>query len=139
MPAGREFVEKQLQGFNAHDAEAWTNSYAENAVVYDPQYPEPLRGRDAIRKDVQDFFTAFPDIRFNLTNVIAEGDQVALEGTAIGTHQGPMEGPGGTIQPTNKRVEMRFAGVVKVDGSDQVVEERRYYDLASMLQQLGIS
>ena len=139
MPASREQVEKQLQAFNAHDPEAWTNSYADNAVVQDPQYPEPMRGRDAIRKDIDSFFTAFPDMRFNLTNVITDGDQFAVEGTANGTHQGPIESPTGTIEPTNKRVEMRFAALGRVDGSNLITEERRYFDLASMLQQLGIS
>jgi steroid delta-isomerase-like uncharacterized protein len=138
MPAGREFVERQISAFNAHDPEAWTNSYAENAVLHDPQYPEPQRGREAIRKDIQDFFSAFPDIRFELTNVISEENRLAIEGMGVGTHQGPIEGPGGTIEPTNRRIETRFATFLQLDGSDLIAEEHRYYDFASMLQQLGL-
>ena len=36
MPASRELAEKQISIFNAHDADRWTNSYAENATVSDP-------------------------------------------------------------------------------------------------------
>ena len=137
MP-GREFVDKHFESFAAHDADGWASHCAENAVLHDPQYPEPLRGRDAVRKDVHDFFTAIPDIQFELTNTVAEGNQILVEGVGSGTHQGPMEGPSGTIEPTQKRVAIKFATVVHVDGSDMITEERRYYDMAGMMQQLGL-
>src|SRR5687767_7617579 len=139
MPASREQTEKQISVFNAHDADGWTNSYAENATVSDPGYPEPLRGRDAIRKDITDFFTAFPDMRFNVTDVITDGDKFVVEGTGTGTHQGPLQGPAGEIPATNKRVETKFVAIGRVDDSDLITEERRYYDQASLFQQLGLS
>ena len=49
-----------------------------------------------------------------------------------------MEGPGGTIPPTNKRVEIPFAAFVSLDSSGLVTEERRYYDMAGMMMQLGL-
>ena len=139
MPASRELAEKQISTFNSHDAEGWTNSYTENATVSDPGYPEPLRGREAIRKDIDAFFTAFPDMQFTVTDVITEGGKFAVEGTGTGTHQGPLQGPAGEIPPTNKRVETKFVAIGRVDGSDLIAEERRYYDQASLFQQLGLT
>ena len=45
--------------------------------------------------------TAFPDLRFEIDNLISEGDQAALRWTASGTHLGPFA----DIQPTERRVE----------------------------------
>ena len=139
MPASRDLVEKQISIFNAHDVDGWTNAYAENASVADPAYPEPMGGRDAIRKDITDFFTAFPDMRFTVTDVITDGDKFVVEGTGTGTHEGPLQGPAGEIPATNKREETKFVAVRRVDGSDLITEERRYYDQASLFQQLGLS
>jgi len=136
--AAESLVEKHVRVFNDHDAEAWAGDYSENATVHDPQYPAPLEGRDAIRKDASDFFAAFPDIQFRTVSIVAGGDRVAIEGVGSGTHRGPMEGPAGTIPPTNKRAEVPYAAFVRVDSSGLITEERRYYDLAGMMQQLGL-
>ena len=130
-------VEKHIKSFNDHDANAWASHYAENARLYDPQYPEPKQGRDAIRKDVEDFYASFPDVQFQILSQVGDGEQVAVQGVATGTHQGPMEGPGGTIPATNKRAEMPFAAFMRVDSAGLITEERRYYDLAGMMMQLG--
>lgn len=52
----QEVARKVGEAFNQHDADAYASLYAANAVAYDPQYSEPLRGREAIRKDIEDFF-----------------------------------------------------------------------------------
>jgi predicted ester cyclase len=91
-----------------------------------------------IQKDVEDFFAAFPDIQFALTNTVVRGDLAALEGTATGTHRGRVETPNGTIPATDKTVTMGFAAFVQLDAEGRITEERRYYDVAGMLQQLGL-
>jgi len=116
--AALEIIDEHVRSFNSHDANAWAARYAPDVVIHDPQYPEPLRGRAAAQKDVEDFFAAFPDIQFTVTNKTGTGDLAALEGNATGTHRGPMENPGGTIPPTNKRVTMPFAAFVRVKPDD---------------------
>jgi predicted ester cyclase len=138
MPA-QDVVERRIKAFNDHDARGWAAPCAPSVVVLDPQYTEPLRGREAVQKDIADFFVTFPDIAFRVTNQIVSGDQVALEGAVTGTHRGPMETPGGTLAPTNKRATIPVALFMRVDRSEQVVEEHRYYDLAGMMQQLGLA
>ena len=133
-----ELVDRHTRVFNQHDADGWASHYAENAVLYDPQYPEPVRGREAIRKDIEDFFRAFPDIQFTSTEAITSGDRIALQGVGSGTNGGPLEFPTGTIPATNKRAEIPYAAFVRVDGSGLITEERRYYDVAGLLVQLGL-
>lgn len=131
-------VEKQMEAFNRHDPDAFAAFYRPDAVAYDPQYPEPLKGRDAIRKDISGFFAAFPDMSFTLKSVVASGERVAFEGAGRGTHKGPLAGPAGMIPATDRTVEIPFAAFVRVDDQGLIAEERRYLDMAGMMQQLGL-
>ncbi|MDZ4278364.1 MAG: ester cyclase [Dehalococcoidia bacterium] len=131
-------VEKQTEALNQHDPDAFAGFYRPDAVVYDPQHPEPLKGRDAIRKDIGEFLAAFPDLNFALKTVVTSGDTVAFEGAGTGTHKGPLAGPTGAIPATNRTAEIRFAAFLRVDDQGLIAEERRYFDMAGMMQQLGI-
>ena len=51
----RRVLDEQVAAINAHDVARFVSFYAEDAVVVDPQYPEPLRGRAAIERDIVDF------------------------------------------------------------------------------------
>lgn len=46
-----EIIQKATDAFNSHDSKKVAEYYTDNAVVYDPVYPEPLRGLEAIEKD----------------------------------------------------------------------------------------
>jgi steroid delta-isomerase-like uncharacterized protein len=128
----------QVDAINRHDVDAFMAHYAPEALVRDPFYPEPLKGKDAIRKDMVDFFRAFPDLRFTIATVVESGDRVAFEGNGTGTHKGPLAGPAGEIPPTNRRVEFAFAGFLRVTTDGLVAEEHRYMDTGLLMQQLGL-
>jgi steroid delta-isomerase-like uncharacterized protein len=83
------------------------------------------------------FATAFPDGRHTITDVIADGDRVAIEGTWSGTHTGPMAGPGGEIPATGRSVTLPFCGVATVR-DDRIAAVTMYLDQMAMLAQLGI-
>jgi steroid delta-isomerase-like uncharacterized protein len=132
---------KLTDAINTHKAEAVGNLYAADAVAYDPMYPEPLRGRDAIKRDYTGYLRGFPDIRFEILTIVEKDDRSgAGEMRFTGTQTGPLETPtGGEVPPTNKRVDIKGAVFAKVNDSGEIVEERRYYDVASMLRQLGLT
>jgi steroid delta-isomerase-like uncharacterized protein len=132
---------KFAETFNKHDLDAVAKLYAEDAVAYDPMYPEPLRGRDAIRKDTASFFRAFPDIRMEVINTFEKDDRNGADELRLtGTQTGPLETPTGqVVPPTNKRIEMRGAGVARLNERGEIVEERRYYDVGTILRQLGLT
>ena len=134
--ASRKFAD----AFNKHDLDALAKLYAEDAIAYDPMYPEPLRGRAAIRKDAATFFRGFPDIRFEIITTIEKDDRNGADEIRMtGTHTGPLETPTGQdLPPTNKRVDLRGSSFVRLNERGEAVEERRYYDVATVLRQLGV-
>ncbi|MEX0696183.1 MAG: ester cyclase [Dongiaceae bacterium] len=135
-----EVHKKGADVFTRHDIEAFADLYAADAVVNDPGYPEPLKGREAVKKDMAVFVTAFPDIQVRVVNSIAAGNNmIAAEWVMTGTNRGPIETPTGTIPATNKRIELRVGTFERLNGEGRIVEESRYYDQAGLFAQLGVS
>ncbi len=134
-----ETIHKSLEALNKHDAPGFAVTYAPATTVLDPQYDEPLAGRDAVRKDIEDLVRAFPDLQASVKTLLAQGDTYAAEIAFNGTHKGPFAGPDGELPATNRRVEFRGTMIGRVDKEGLVVEERRYFDLAGLMGQLGLT
>lgn len=78
-------------------------------------------------------YSAFPDIRFTIEEMVAEGDKVVYRASARGTHKGEFMG----IAPTGKQVT--FTSIVIssiVNGKFQ--EDWESLDGIYVLQQLGV-
>jgi hypothetical protein len=99
-------VRQVMDAFNRHDAAGFAAAHASNAVVYDPQYPEPLRGRDSVRQDIETFFQTFPDISGSAQRVFEKGNEAAFEASFRGTNKGALKTPAGDVPPTDKAVSM---------------------------------
>jgi predicted ester cyclase len=72
--------------------------------------------KDVIKK----MRAAFPDLRFEVHDILAEGDMVAARSTMTGTHEGRFEiGPFRDIKPTGRRVEWKHMHFFRwVDGKN---------------------
>lgn len=98
---------------------------------------ETRRGPEGFRQDMQAWATAFPDGMVEVTNLIPAGEWVCVEFTGRGTNKGPLTGPAGQIPPTGRRVEIRFCDLLHFRNG-KVISGHSYYDMATMLQQLGV-
>jgi len=134
----RERYATAVEAFNRDDPAGFAALYAEDAIVHDPQYPQPLSGRAAVEQDVADVRRAMPDARFTLGAVMQDGASVAFEYGLSGTHLGPLSLPDGELAPTGRKLELPGAVFARLDAEGFVVEERRYFDVASMLAQVGL-
>src|SRR5919204_840749 len=139
MTQVEDVTQKFVSAINRHDAEAVAAIYANDAVVQDPLYPKPLVGKTAVKKDVEDFIRALPDLRFEVTNILEKGDLGVGESRFTGTNTGPLATPMGEFPPTNKRVDMRAATYFRLDAQGLIAEERRYYDTGTLMRQLGMA
>jgi limonene-1,2-epoxide hydrolase len=55
-----------------------------------------------------------------------------------GTHSGPLELPTGSVAGTNRSIDLRSCQVFEMsDGKARTI--RHYFDMATLLQQLGIA
>jgi steroid delta-isomerase-like uncharacterized protein len=107
---------------------------APGCVTHDPAAPGgALTGPEGLKQLVSMYRSAFPDTKFELNDLIAEGDKAAARISASGTHKGALMG----IAPTGKRVSI--SGIVITQFRDgKQVESWSSYDQLGMLQQLGV-
>ncbi len=101
-------------------------------VLDHPELGGPVRGLEILERKILDMAGAFPNMRFDAEDVVAEGDQVAVRFTLTGTHTGPL----GPVKATGRPIVQ--SGMAVYDMSDgKIAEVRIREDLLQMLDQLG--
>jgi steroid delta-isomerase-like uncharacterized protein len=130
--------EQAVRAFNAQDAGAVADLYAVEAVLHDPQQPEPIPGRDAIREAYAQMFRTFPDAQVTISNRHVEGNLMMYELRLTGTNKGPILTPDGEIPATGERIDVPGAVFADLDADGRFRDTRRYYDVATMMRQLGL-
>lgn len=128
----KAIVIKFYEAFDSKDVERGRELMSVN-IVGRGMGRDTLNGYDAFMQYGMMMFSAFPDGRHVLEEVIAEGDKVVTRGTFSGTHQGELMG----IPPTGKQVKFSVVHVDRViDG--KIVEHWGQGDTFAMMQQLGV-
>lgn len=98
---------------------------------------EIQRGPEGYRHDYERWRTAFPDGTVEITNVIAEGDWVVIEFTNSGSNTGPLRTAIGDFALTNRKIELQYCSVMQIRNG-KVISGRDYYDVSTILRQLGL-
>ena len=125
-----------VEAFNDADWERMRSAWAADCVYEEPATKRRIEGADALLEVNRGWKAAFPDAHGTITNELASGDTVAQEVTWEGTQSGPLEMPEGELPPSNKRVEVKAAQVLRFEG-DKIKEIRHYFDMLGMLEQVG--
>ena len=127
---------KMYQWFNENQIEPIVECAAENAEVTLVPFGQTLRGAEGFRQFLTGFKRGVPDIRIDLTNQVAGGDQVVNEFIVRGTHTGPLATPAGDLPPTGRSIEYPVCEVWSFrDG--KMCSIRNYFDAATLMRQLG--
>ncbi len=78
------------------------------------------------------FFSAFPDLKTEIEELVAEEDTVVRRGYWHGTHLGEFNG----LTATGKQVTVPLIAIERIKNG-KLVEHRAYPDLLSLMQQIG--
>ncbi len=117
------------EGWNKHNLALLDELYAD-CVYYNPATGE-IKG-EALKQFLASMLAAFPDIRFTIEDLVAEGDKVVTRWSCTVTHQGEFMG----LAPTGKQFTKTGLVIDRiVEG--KVVEERVEFDTLGFFQQLG--
>jgi predicted ester cyclase len=106
---------------------------APDFVYHNPSMPEVHTHEERKQKIIIGFTAAFPDIKYDLKDIIAEGDKVVLRYSMSGTQKGEFMG----IAPTNKRVEGTSLCMIRL-AAGKVAEMWVENNSLVMLLQLGV-
>ncbi|HLX43109.1 MAG TPA: ester cyclase [Bryobacteraceae bacterium] len=90
------------------------------------------RGPAAIKAHVADWLSGFPDLKFTVEQMFADGDRVISQLALEGTQTGPWMG----IPPTRKRVNIRVITIHRIR-TGKIVEDWVLVESLGLLQQFG--
>jgi steroid delta-isomerase-like uncharacterized protein len=129
----RRFVEVLQEFFRTGDADLVDSVLADNVVQHLSEMPPEAQSLEGFKQLLPTLRQAFPDTLFDVVDVVAEGDKVALRLIWNATHQGELFG----IPPTGHRATVTETHVFRIaDG--KVVERWGEWDALGMMQQLGV-
>ena len=95
--------------------------------------PGQAPGPGGARQIYEMYRTAFPDLRVEIHELVAEADLVVVRATFAGTSQGPLMG----APPTGKPVQIASMVIVRLRDR-RFVERWEQMDLLGLMLQLGV-
>jgi steroid delta-isomerase-like uncharacterized protein len=103
------------------------------AADYTPHHSlNPVLGPEGVKQFVASMQRAFPDLEFNVEDMVSAGDKVVLRWSIQGTHNHELMG----IPPSRKRVRLTGISIYRIQG-DQVTESWDEVDVFNLLYQIG--
>lgn len=130
-----ELLRRHKDALNRHDLPALMTVYAQDATVTSPMF-NTVRGRAAIEGTFKALFKLWPDYQILLKDslFIHEGNRAAEFGSVMTRHHAELFG----LPPTGEQIEYDCVRLYTFHAG-QIVDERRIYDLAGILERLGKS
>ena len=132
-----EVAKSQLVTYNKKDWPAVKESLAANIDYDEVGTQRRIQGLDDVLVAWKGWATALPDSNASFGKETVSGNTAVIELTWRGTHNGPLPLPDRTLAPTGKKIELRACQVIEVSGA-KVQTIRHYFDMATLLHQLGV-
>jgi steroid delta-isomerase-like uncharacterized protein len=124
-------LSKFAEAVNTGNYALFSDVVAPDCVDHDPA-PGQAPGPDGYRALFTEMRQAFPDMKVEVAELVADEEAIAFAYTFTGTQNGPLMG----IAPTGKKVTIRGLQISKFRGG-KMVERWGSSDQLGMLQQIG--
>lgn len=122
--------------FNRGDLDYVEQAIAPGAV--DHQEPEGTDFVAHLRQVITTLRTAFPDLHFEVHEILADEEIVACRSTMTGTHLGPLNvGPMAALAVGGARVEIPHMHFFRYDAQGRVTELWHIWNTLMLARQLG--
>jgi len=131
-------VDRLVAAVSGEDIDAFGALYADDAVLIEPLYPEPVRGKEAIMEGEKGLLRAFSEVSIDVRNEVSFGRGIIAELVLSATNDGPLDLGEGDVPATGRRVQIPMVWVLEVNDEGLVKEERDYFDTALIMRQLGL-
>jgi steroid delta-isomerase-like uncharacterized protein len=129
-------AEELLDAFNQNDWDRLRGLVANDLVYTETGTGRRIEGADAYLQLCESWKRAFPDTTGTTRAIIAGDGIVAHEIYWEGTHTGPLESPGGTIEASGRPTSTEASGWLRFQG-ETISEIHHHIDLFMLLQQIG--
>jgi steroid delta-isomerase-like uncharacterized protein len=127
-----------VEAFNKADWDRTRQLATPDTVYFEAATGTRTQDIDAFVEASKAWRSAFPDAKGTVTSSLASGDTAVIEVTWEGTQNGDLMTPSGDrIPATGKKVTIPAVEIVRTSGG-KIAETRHYFDLMSMMAQLGV-
>ena len=126
----RRFVNEFNKGKSA--AMAINDELVDTNIIIHTSDGRIIRGLKGVKQYVSPPFDAFPDVHFNIDDIVVEGDKAVVRWTWTGTQKSEFMG----IPATNKKVTGWVIQIDRIVGG-KVAEIWERMDTLGFMQQLG--
>jgi steroid delta-isomerase-like uncharacterized protein len=124
--------------YNEKNWDAATRAISPGLAYDEVATHRQLRGAVDVIAAWKGWAAAFPDSKATFEAAHVSGNTVILEVTWRGTHTGVLRTSTGEIPATGRQIDMPACQIVEVaDGKAQRI--RQYFDMATMMAQLGVN
>lgn len=128
-----QHINQLIDCWNSHDSKKLTSFYAPDFEGIDIAQSQSYKGSDGLAEMLGRYFSAFPDLRFEVEDIIVEGERAAVSWTSRGTHLGKIM----NIPPTGRAINVRGITILKF-AEDQVQQVTFLWDVAGLLRDIGL-
>lgn len=129
----RQIAVQLVAAWNDHDPVRVSAFYAADYEGEDVGAPGRQTGPEEIRKVVQYYLRAFPDLHIRLDDLVVEGDKAVMVWTLSGTQRGMFM----RIPATGRPVAVR--GTTLIEFQDGLIKRAlRLWDVAGLLRAIGL-
>jgi steroid delta-isomerase-like uncharacterized protein len=132
-----DFARHWEAAWNSHEHGRLLELMTDDIVYDDSAWPTTMRGHGAVRAFLDYAWSAFPDLRFEMTDgpyIAFRQPNAAFYWKGRGTHSGPLDPPG--FAPTGKRIEFEGADFHEYR-EGRVSRLRIVFDMMDVGRQLG--
>jgi steroid delta-isomerase-like uncharacterized protein len=128
----KAIVRRLFEELNKGNIDILDEIFAPDFINHHPA-PSTTPDKEGVKQFIANMHNTFPDYRWDVEDLIAEGDKVVYRFTMQGTDKGGLMG----MPPTGKKVVAEAIGIQRfVNG--KAVERWNIGDSLGMLQKLGI-
>lgn len=128
--ANKSLIRSYVDTWNRGDLQGLSGYWSQDMLHHTRTQ---AHGCDEVKEIVRSFMNAFPDLQFQIDDIIAEGDRVVTRMTARATNTGSYLG----LPPTGKRIDCAVLGIARLD-KGKIVEHWGVTDELAMMSQIGV-
>jgi len=129
----KEIATQMIKAINDRDYDLLDKIMAHDLMRHCQATPNlNIRSLNEFKEFLKEDLKTFPDSHITTEMLIAEGDKVAGYFTYSGTQEGAM----GPFPPTNKKAELKYLGILRIEDG-KIVEMWVEWDNIAFLTQLG--
>lgn len=126
----KSLIRSYVETWNRGDLQKLSEYWSPNMVHHTRT---KSHGLDEVKNIVGSFMNAFPDLRWKIDDIVAEGDRVVTRMTAQATNTGSYMG----LPATGKKITCAVMGIARVDDG-KIAEHWGVTDELAMMAQLGL-